>query len=204
MVSILDRLRPPASSDLSRKRKLTANTPGNRRSQSVPRKNEPNISAKKRVDEFKGEMFIARQNGSLFCQSCREEISIKKQNISVHVSSTKHKTNKEKLSQISKKDQNIAEAMEKYDEVHHPKGETLPTATRVFRVKVVQAFLKSGTPLHRMEYFRNLFEEAGFALTSSSNMHQLIPFILEEEYKAQLFLMELPEMARHWLSLCVL
>ena len=129
-------------------------------------------------------MFIARQNGSLFCQSCCEEISIKKQNISVHVSSTKHKTNKEKLSQISKKDQNIAEAMEKYDEVHHPKGETLPTATRVFRVKVVQAFLKSGTPLHRMEYFRNLFERAGFALTSSSNMHQLIPFILEEEYKA--------------------
>lgn len=94
--------------------------------------------------------------------------------------------------------------MEKYDEVHHPKGETLPTATKVFRVKVVQAFLKSGTPLHTMEYFRNLFEEAGFALTSSSNMRQLIPFILEEEYKAQLFLMELPEMARHWLSLCVL
>lgn len=48
VVSILDRLRPPASSDLSRKRKLTANTPGNRRSQSVPRKNEPNISAKKK------------------------------------------------------------------------------------------------------------------------------------------------------------
>lgn len=89
VVSILDCLRPPASSDLSRKRKLTANTPGNRRSQSVPRKNEPNISAKKRVDEFKGEIFIARQNGSLFCQSYREEISIKKQNISAHVSSTK-------------------------------------------------------------------------------------------------------------------
>lgn len=186
VVSILDRLRQPEESDLSRKRKLTTNNPasGNRRSQSVLRKNEPNISARKRVDEFKGETFIAKENGSLFCQSCREEMSVKKQNISVHVSSIKHKMNKDKLSQTSKKDQNIAEAMKKYDEVHHPKGETLPTGTRVFRVKVVKAFLKSGTPLNRMEYFRDLFEDAGFALTSSPNMRQLIPFILEEEYKA--------------------
>ena len=83
VVSILDRLRQPEQSDLSRKRKLTTNNPasGNRRSQSVPRKNEPNISARKRVDEFKGETFIAKENGSLFCQSCREEISVKKQNM---------------------------------------------------------------------------------------------------------------------------
>ena len=183
MVSILDRLKPPASSELSRKRKLIANTPGNRRSKSVCRKNDPKISGKKKVDEFKGETLIARQNASLICQSCREELSLKKQNISVQVSSTKHKTNKVKFSQASK-NQHIAEAMEKYDEVHHPKAETLPTATRVLRVKVIQAFLKSGTPLHRMEYFRNLFEEAGFALTSSSNMRQLISFILDEEYKS--------------------
>ena len=36
----------------------------------------------------------------------------------------------------------------KFDDKHHPKGETLPTSTRVFRVKVVRAFLKSGTPLN--------------------------------------------------------
>ena len=33
-----------------------------------------------------------------------------------------------------------------------------------------------------MEYFRELFEEAGMPLSSQSNMRQLIPFILEEEY----------------------
>ena len=33
-----------------------------------------------------------------------------------------------------------------------------------------------------MEYFRELFEEAGVPLTSQSNVRQLIPFILEEEY----------------------
>ena len=48
----------------------------------------------------------------------------------------------------------------------------------------MQAFLKSGTPLNRMKYFRDLFEEAGFPWTSSTHMSQLIPFVLEEEYKS--------------------
>ena len=68
--------------------------------------------------------------------------------------------------------------------MRHTKGETLPASTRVFRVKVVQAFLKSGTPLNRMKYFRDLFEEEGFPLTSSTHMSQLIPFVLEKEYKS--------------------
>lgn len=75
----------------------------------------------------------------------------------------------------------IAEALDKFDKEHHPK---LPTATRVYRVKIVQAFLKSGTPLNRHEYFRDIFQEAGVTLTSPSNMRELIPFILEEEYKS--------------------
>ena len=45
----------------------------------------------------------------------------------------------------------------------------------------MQAFLKSGTPLNRMKYFGDLFEEAAFPLTSSTHMSQLIPFVLEEE-----------------------
>ena len=43
--------------------------------------------------------------------------------------------------------------------------------------------MKSGTPINRLEYFRDLFEEAGMPLTSAPNMRQLIPFILEQEYK---------------------
>ena len=50
-------------------------------------------------------------------------------------------------------------------------------------MKFVKAFLKSGTPLSRAEYFRDLFEEVGYPHTSSSNMRQLIPFILEQEYE---------------------
>lgn len=157
VVSLLDRLRSPASSDLFRKRKLSVNMSGNHQSQSsVPRKaNEPTkVSACQRVQEFKNESLIVSQNGALFCQSCREELSLKKQNIAVHMSSKK--ANKEKMEKNARKENHIANAIAKYDEVHHPKDETFPTSTRVFRVKVVQAFIKNGTPLSRVEYFRSL------------------------------------------------
>ena len=48
----------------------------------------------------------------------------------------------------------------------------------------MQAFVKSGTPSNRMKYFRDLFQEGRFTLTSSTHMSQLIPFVLGEEYKS--------------------
>ena len=61
--------------------------------------------------------------------------------------SKKHRLNKGKLEKFGKRE-DIVQALQKYDQEHHPKGETLSTPTRVFRMKVVQAFLKSGTPLN--------------------------------------------------------
>ena len=97
--------------------------------------------------------------------------------------SKKHRLNKGKLKKIGKREEDIVQALQKYDQEHHPKGETLSTPTRVFRIKVVQAFLKSGTLLNCLGFFRDIFQEAGMSLSSSCNVHQLIPFILEEEYK---------------------
>jgi len=121
VVSLLDRLRSPAASELSRKRKLSVNsvnTPGNGRSQtSVSRKaNEPmKVSASQTVQEFKEESFIVSQNGALFCQSCWEELSLKKHNIAVHVSSRKHKANKEKMEKATEKERHVAYSIAKYD-----------------------------------------------------------------------------------------
>ena len=41
--------------------------------------------------------------------------------------------------------------------------------------------LKAGVPLTKIDSFRDLLEENGYALTNSSNLRQLVPFILEEE-----------------------
>ena len=39
------------------------------------------------------------------------------------------------------------------------------------------AMLKAGVPLSKVDLFRDLLKEHGYALTSSTNLRQLIPFI---------------------------
>ena len=108
-------------------------------------------------------------------QSINLSIYLKRSNLKTHVMSKKHRLNKGKLKKIGKREENIVQALQKYDQEHHPKGETLSTPTRVFRIKVVQGFLKSGTPLNREEFFRKIFEEAGMSLSSSCNNTSLSP-----------------------------
>ena len=62
-----------------------------------------------------------------------------------------------------------------YDRLVHPVGETLPTIIRVFRVKTVTAFLKSGVALSKLDCFRDLSEENGYALSSSQHLRELTP-----------------------------
>ena len=98
-----------------------------------------------------------------------------------HVESSKHKSGKERLSQKKKREMSIVDAMKNYDQEVHPKGEMLSDNQRVFRVKVLETFLKAGVPLHKMDDFHELLEEGGYRLTSAPYMRQLIPFVKKEE-----------------------
>ena len=80
-----------------------------------------------------------------------------------------------------KNDSSIVDALQKYEDSNHPKGETLPDATKVFRVKIVSTLLRAGISLNKIDDLRELLEEGGYHLSSSSNMRQLVPFILSEE-----------------------
>ena len=68
-----------------------------------------------------------------------------------------------------------------YDSRVHLVGDGLPDSTRVYRVKVETTRLKAGVPLNKIDLFRDLLEEHGYALTSSTHLRQLIPFIHQEE-----------------------
>lgn len=69
------------------------------------------------------------------------------------------------------------ESLKRYDEVH-PSGEMLPVS---YRVNVVTALLKAGVSLTKLDSFREIFEENAFALSDSSHLRRLIPFILQDE-----------------------
>ena len=91
--------------------------------------------------------------------------------INLHIKSTKHASGK-------KKELTIAEALKSYDSSHHTVGESLPDSTRVFRVKVVQSFL---IPLNKIDKMRDILEENGYSLSSSTHLRQLVPFIHDSE-----------------------
>jgi len=73
-----------------------------------------------------------------------------------HVKSAKHQARKKRLGTKEKCEQDIAKALKASDEVTHPVGETLPQDQRVYRVKVVTAFLRAAIPLNKVESLRDL------------------------------------------------
>ena len=138
------------------------------------------VSVDTRIRKYKDEPF-RKSNGEFFCEASREEVSVKASIIKRHVESSKHKSGKERLSQKKKREMSIVDAMKNYDQEVHPKGEMLSDNQRVFRVKVLETFLKAGVPLHKMDDFHELLEEGGYRLTSAPYMRQLIPFVKKEE-----------------------
>ena len=99
----------------------------------------------------------------------------------MHIKSKKHERGKSRLEKQNRQELSIIDALKRFDKEHHPAGETLPVSMRVYRIKVVTSMLKAGVPLAKIDCFRDLLEGSGYALTNSSNLRQLVPFILEEE-----------------------
>ena len=73
--------------------------------------------------------------------------------------------------------------MTKYNDDVHLEEESLPMEQQVYmyRVKVLRAFLKAGTPLNKLNCFRGILEENAFRLTDRSHVTNLLSFILNEE-----------------------
>lgn len=182
VVSLLDHLKQPQPSALARKRKIAANPPprGMKRSKGVTTNDPKTVCASDRVRNYPNEPFCV-SNGKFFCSSCREELALKKSSIDIHIKSAKHINNKMKLKQKQHLEVDIAKALTDYQSRVHPKGETLPESTRIYRVKVVKALLQAGIPLQKADALRELLEETGYSLTDSSHLRELIPFVLEQE-----------------------
>lgn len=111
----------------------------------------------------------------------QESLSVKRSTLSNHIKSTKHLDGKENLKRKEAREVSIATALKKYNETVNPKGQTLQDEHRVYRVKVMTAFLRAGVPISKLEHFRDILEENALSLTERRHMTDLIPFILREE-----------------------
>jgi len=84
------------------------------------------------------------------------------------------------LSSNAQREQDIIQVLETFDRESHPEGERLPTSVHLYRIKVVRTMLRAGVLLSKVDQFRDL-EEHAFALTSATNLRQLLPFLHREE-----------------------
>ena len=134
-----------------------------------------------RVREFPDEQLTASA-GKLFCQACREEVSKKLTVIKTHVKTKKHTHPDSKKRRHGKaaRERDIAQSLVMHDQ-SHSRGETLSTDQRVYKVKVVTAFLRAGLSLSKLECFRDILEEHAYRLTDRWRMSDLISFILTGE-----------------------
>lgn len=110
-------------------------------------------------------------------------MSLKLSIIKHRIGSSKHVAGKEVLARRESRERDIAKALELYDKQENPSGQTLPDAQRVHRIKLVTTFLKAGVPLNKLHHFRDLLEERAYKLADQCGMHDLIPFVAEEEHK---------------------
>ena len=183
--SMLDVLRCPQRSELTRKRAVGCNPaqPSAKRKSSSGRGafDPKSIKPSQRVSEFPRESFSVSA-GKLFCMACREEVAVKRGVVTNHIQSTKHQDAKDKLEKKEAREHDIVIALKRNDATVHPKGEMVPDAQRVYRVKVVWTFLRAAVPLNKLDLFRDLLEEHAFRLTDRRhNMSDIISFIHDQE-----------------------
>ena len=181
--SFLTKLRSPRRSDLTRKRKFRQN------SAQVSRKRKPSCSTDprsvtplQRVREFPNEALTVSA-GKLFCTACRDELSLKISIVKGHVKTVKHLRGIKAIADRRVRERDISQSLKQYDQEVRPVGETLPESQRVFRVKVVSAFLRAGVPLSKLHHFREVLEQHAYRLADRRGMYDLIPFVLANETK---------------------
>ena len=183
VTSLLDRLREPRPSHLARKRIIGINRPkaaGKKRGRGCATNDPKSVSPAARVKAYPNEPLTV-SNKKLFCSGCREQLSVKKSSLELHIKSLKHVKGKERLASKEKRQLDISKSLKQYDNEVHPSGETLPQSTRVYRVNVVTALLKAGVCLSKSDSIRDLLEEYAYALTNSTHLRHLVPFILQDE-----------------------
>lgn len=122
VLNLLDYLKQPQTSTLARKRKISTNPPkGMKRSKGTTTNDPKSVCPSDRVKAYLNEPFKV-SNKKLFCSSCREELSLKKSSIDIHIKSSKHIKHTERWNQKEEQELDIAEALKEYQSRVHPKG----------------------------------------------------------------------------------
>ena len=96
----------------------------------------------------------------MFCETCRDELSVKRSTLVNHIKSLKHVAAVKQLKEIKKREHDLAEMMRLRDKEVNLVVENLSMECRIFRIKVLTTFLKAEVALNKLDIFRPLLEES--------------------------------------------
>lgn len=152
------------------------------RQHSARQTKESKVLITQRLREFPNQGLI-ESAGQLFCPPCKETIPNIKSSIEYHIRRQKRKTNLMKHRETNGDDAEIKELLSNHFTVNPDKTGTRTSAeVHVYRYRVIEKCMQSGTPLERIDMHRPLLERTGMALTASQNLRQTyIPRIEERQ-----------------------
>ena len=133
-----------------------------------------------RVQQFPDHSLVIGIEGKLRCVACKHTIPNKWSTIDLHCRMThkghptRHAVNLQAMELRKEDDSELKEELSAYYELHpEEQGGTMMLTDAnetVFRYRVVETILPSGTPLTVVDMFRPLLQRAGFALTDSAHL----------------------------------
>ena len=109
----------------------SATTPTKRKSKPSCSTEPKSVTPMQRFHEFPREE-LTQSAGKLFCNACREELSLKLTIIKLHITSGKHLAGKDTLSRREARERDIAKSLKLYDKQECPSGQNLPEAQEYF------------------------------------------------------------------------
>ncbi|CAM9898340.1 unnamed protein product, partial [Phaeothamnion confervicola] len=119
--------------------------------------------------------------GRVHCTFCKGSVQGTKQEVKQHIKTDKHKMQKGNHTLKEAANETLNKHMLELKE-QLVSGSSLTPDTIKLRMRVVQVFAESGTPLHRVPYFRPLLEElSGLRLTDVSELRRMVPNLLKIE-----------------------
>lgn len=152
------------------------------RASATHKTSESRVTLEQRLREFP-EQTLKIVHDKLRCAACKEGIPNIKSSISRHLNTDKHKSKMAAFIARNTEDAAAQEELTDYYSQHvEEKFGTIDKDTALFRMRCVECFMGTGTPLKRLDKFRSLLEREGHSLSDSSNMtNMFVPKIHKRE-----------------------
>ena len=144
---------------------------------------EPKVSAAQRVDEFPDEGFIALSGNRLFCNGCKDTISLIRSRCVSHTKSEKHKAKKAaRIAALSRNAELKDDLIAYFTANPAEQGASIRPEVHVDRFNITRAFSAAAIPIIKLDILRPTLEKHGhLSLTDSSHLRQYIPKIESQE-----------------------